>query len=108
MEPEIIEKIASYNLILLDRYPPSFSYYKLSTGYADSKGANSSSDIVYAVYTTGGNQPEVGDRIYIDQASDLRFIPDGLLWYKVYDSSSSPLSLIRISTRGDVSAKDSL
>ena len=108
MELEIIEKITSYNLILLDRYPPSFSYYKLSSGYVDPKGANSSSDIVYAVYTRGGNQPDVGDRTYIDQASDLTFRSNGLLWYKVYNSSSSPLSLIRIDTRGDVTAKASL
>jgi hypothetical protein len=108
MELEIIEKITSYNLILLDRYPPSFSYYKLSTGYVDFKAANSSSDIVYAVYTIGGNQPVIGTRTYIDQASELTFRSNGLLWYKVYDSSSSPLSLIRIDTRGDVTDKISL
>lgn len=107
MGPEITQKIASYNLILLDRYPPSISYYKLSTGYVDFKEAQTSSDIVYAVYTIGRNQPNPGDRIYIDQASDLLFRSEGL-WYKVYDSSSSPLFLIRINERGEVIDKTNI
>ncbi len=101
--PERIQlKIENYTSILVNRYPPSVAFYKLSIGYSKSGDAQLDSTPVTVIYTSDDTTPTTGLIVYTDQTKKNTY--DGLnLWYSVFDSSNASIGrVVRIDTGGNI------
>lgn len=99
------EKIRVYTNILLDRYPPSIPYYKLSIGYTKDSEAISDLTPNSSVYTRNDLAPDIGETIYIDGLKTSKF-EGGDLYYHVFDSGGSDLLyIVQIDSGGIVTFK---
>ena len=103
--PENIQgRINAYLVNLINRFPPSVDYYKLSVGY--SKPGDAVNDITPArvIFTQNDLQPILDSLLYTDSAKTARL--DGRnLWYHVFDKTSADLKYIIQVTRNGVVAE---
>jgi len=98
----IQEKLQIYTNILTDRYPPSITFYKISTGYSKSTDAQNDVNPSTTIYTTGDLIPTPGVIVYADQVKKNTFNGSDL-WYNVFDSSNTVIGrVIRIDTSGNI------
>lgn len=101
--PERIQlKIENYTSILVNRYPPSITFYKLSIGYPKSGDAELDSTPVTVIYTSDDTTPTEGLIVYTDQTKKNTY--DGLnLWYNVFNSSNTTIRrVVRINSGGNI------
>jgi hypothetical protein len=101
----IQEKIDSYTSILLDRFSPSSSYFKLSSGYTKSSDAIADTTPLSSVFTSDDLQPDIGNFLFTNLSKDKGF-NGGNLWYHVFSSSGSDLIyVILVESSGRVTNK---
>jgi hypothetical protein len=90
------DKINSY----IERLSSRYNFYKISDGYESSRDAQSDTTPVTTVYSN--STPSTGIIIYSDIAKTIKYDGGGL-WYHVFNSSGSSLSLVvQINDKGIV------
>lgn len=98
----VISKIQSYENILISRYPPTVTFYKLSIGYNDPRDATRDSVPAGSVFTSDENPPDIDSTIYTNQGLTLTLTGDNK-WFNVFGSNDSELGFaVQISTKGIV------
>ncbi len=104
----IQNKMLEYQQILSNRYPLSYTYYKISAGYTKESEAILDLTPLYNIFTADDGVPRLNSLIYTDRFKNNAFIGESLL-YHVFDSSSADLNvIIRIDNRGIVIAIQNL
>ncbi len=103
--PSIIQdKMLQYQQKLSNRYPLSYTYYKIGAGYSKSSEAVSDLTPLYNIFTGDDRDPRSGSTIYTDYTKNEAYIGTSV-WHHVFDSSSSDLNIIiQIDNRGIVIA----
>jgi hypothetical protein len=98
----IQEKIQMYTSILTNRYPPNIPSWKISTGYASFRDAQSDTTPVETIYSLDDSQPTTGSKVFSDSSKTTVY--DGSsLWFHLFNSSGTSLStVIQINNKGDV------
>jgi hypothetical protein len=96
----IQDKMFEYQQVLSNRYPLSYTYYKISAGNSKTSVAISDLTPKYNILTDDDSSPKETSVIYTDRFKNNEYI-GGSLWYHLFDSSSADLNIIiRIDNRG--------
>ncbi len=104
----IQDKMLQYQQKLSNRYPLSYTYYKIGSGYSKNTDAVADLTPKYNIFTNDDSSPKLSSIIYTDYTKNNN-IPGANRWYHVFNSSSTDLNfLIQIDSRGIVSAVQNL
>ncbi len=98
----IQDKMLQYQQKLSNRYPLSYTYYKIGTGYAKANDAALDLSPLYNIFTNDDANPKLNSIIYRDYTKNNLY--SGVsFWHHVFDSSSTDLNIIiQIDNRGIV------
>ena len=98
----IQDKMLQYQQKLSNRYPLSYTYYKIGAGYSKINDAALDLTPLYNIFTNDDANPKLNSRIYTDRFKNNLY--SGVsLWHHAFDSSSTDLNIIiQIDNRGIV------
>jgi hypothetical protein len=98
----IQDKMNEYTNILISRYPPNISYYKISIGYTIKEEAVSDLTPNSSIFTLDNSPPILGSTLFTDSVKKARFNGQNL-YYHVFSSNGTDLDyIIGIDTGGKV------
>ena len=97
--------MSEYLLILIDRFPPSSDFYKLSAGFNKMSGAIAATKGVSVIFTSDDLQPIIESQLYVDSKKQTIFAGNDL-WYHVFGSTGTDLAyVIQVGANGVVANK---
>jgi len=98
----IQDRMLEYEQKLSNRYPLSYTYYKIGAPYSKINDAVLDLTPKYNIFTNDDSSPKLGSRIYTNYTK-TKIYSGVSQWHHVFDSSSSDLEfLIKIDFRGIV------
>ena len=98
----IQDKINEYTNVLLNRYPPGITYYKISIGYTKKEDAVNDLTPNSSIFTMDDSPPILGSTLFIDSGKTSRFNGQNL-YYHVFSSNGTDLTyIIGVDTGGKV------